>query len=170
MIRRIAIPMFAALAWIALAAPAGATEPELDEEAVLEALEQRDPSTYEDLLRLRETSQAAYRSRLRAAHGKMVLREEHPEWFGAEDRIKEIEHTIDRRIGVYLTASEDEQATIYEELLELTGEMQEQRLDSYRLRIELMRLRLADLERQVRAREEERDEFNRRWLDRRLER
>lgn len=170
MIRRLATALAVTLVWAVLPMAAQAASPELDEQAVLDALEERDPAAYEAILQLKETSPASYRSRLEAAHGKMLLKEEHPDWFEAEDRIGELESKIDRRIGVYRASPEGEQGAIYEDLLELTEEMQELRLDSYRLRIELMRLRLADLERQVRTREDEREEFNRRWLERRLER
>jgi hypothetical protein len=161
------------LLWIVpMPAAAGADEgtAEIDEEAVLAALEQHDPATYKQLVRLRDGSDASYRSRLEMAHGKIQLREQHPAWFTAEERQRELEAKVDRKVAVYKAAEGAEREALHAELLELSGGIQDCRLDAFRLRIATLELRLGDLQRQVQTRERERGEFVDRWLERRLER
>lgn len=140
----------------------------IDEQAVLEDLQQRDPATYEQLMQFKEQSEQLYEARLRRVHGKMVLRATHPEWFEAEAKVAEVEAQINRKIGAYHAAPPEERETREEELLELAGDAADYRLDMYRLRIALLKLRLEDLEAQVRTREHDRDAFVRSWLDRKL--
>ncbi len=152
------------------AAGEGAAAAELDEASVLAALAEHDPEAHAQLLRLKETSDASYRSRLELARGKMQLRADHPAWFTAEDRQREIEAQVDRKVAAYRAAEGEEREALYGELRELANRVQDCRMDAFRLRIALLELRLADLERQVQARAQERDRFVDRWLERRLER
>ncbi|MDP7112085.1 MAG: hypothetical protein QGH45_08980 [Myxococcota bacterium] len=170
--RNLALPLLLLL-WIApRPAVAGATDDpaEIDEEAGLAALEEHDPQTYKQLIRLRDGSDASYRSRLEMAYGKVQLREQHPDWFTAEERQRELEAKVDRKVAAYKATEAGEREALHAELLKLSGRIQDCRLDAFRLRIATLELRLGDLQRQVQTREQERDEFVERWLERRIER
>jgi len=163
-----------ALAWITAATATDDETVELDEEAILQQLQRFDPPLYQELMRIRADSadpgsDAQYRTRLRRAAGRLKIRDEHPAWAAAEQRLVEVEVAVDAKVAEYHAATTDEQRqALHAELLELAGQVHDLRLDSYRFRIALLQMRLRDLEDTVKAREEDREGFIESWLQRKL--
>ena len=146
----------------------------MDEAAILEQLQDFDPTMYEELIRLRSDavnseSDVQYRSRLVRAAGRLKIRDEHPAWAAAEQRLVEVEATVDRKVAEYHAAATDAQRdALHTELLDLAGQAHDLRLDNYRFRVALLQMRLRDLEATVKAREDNREGFIASWLDRKL--
>ena len=173
LMNRFALPVLL-LAWVTTTAAAQTDTDVLDEQAILEQLKDFDPTMYQELIRMRSDavnseSDVQYRSRLLRAAGRLKIRDDHPAWALAEQRLVEVEATVDLKIVEYRAATTDAaRDELHAELLDLAGQMHDLRLDSYRFRIALLQMRLRDLETTVKTREDNRAGFIQSWLDRKL--
>ena len=167
-ISRFLLPLMV-LTWSLPAAAQGTDVRALDEEALLEDIKQSDPSLYGELMKVKAESEVQYQSRLMRARGRVELRHQHPEWAEAEARLAEVEAQVDQKVAAHHAADTDEgRQTLEAELQELAETVHDLRLDSYRFRIALLRMRLTNLEQKVKVREENRDGFIEAWLGKKL--